>query len=590
VKAANSLSEPVRITGLGLHNLYTQGTLDIDATDWNYTGKVDINEGYNNPPSGYGDYKVLWMPTGSRDGHYDYMLAEADATVPAHTFNPLMLVSREQGMLVLPQTTKNKSDGTGDFYLGVSYQVSNYYDELKIPFSDLNGFTPTVANEGLTFEMGRQYALTLSFAENEAGGPVGVKFQLEVEDWDGKTEAYAATTVVFAENKPEGVTDPVTGIHDPNSNFIYGKELPELTGVPALPGYIFLGYYDSPDSGAKRYYDGTLVRQKYVDTDNDGDIDEFDIAVWDKAGPACTLYAQWGEEPYPFFAQSNIYFKPDVSGGSVGSLTFIEKGATLEQQGYQGLYFKWGSLIGVAAGGNGESYDATEFTGTYLYIPNRDTGKYYKVRAGAVSESYEDTNPEKKTAVQEYAGQISDNSWDKIPFVENGSEEYQIANIGNGRADDQLTDKSTATGLYQYYKGDICKFLSDNKEASKLNRHWVMPVSNDFGSDPDRDYKESGTWDNTVTVSTAPENGTSVIPDAYYTYTTASSEGVIFPAVGNRGGGTLSSVGVSGAYWSSSVNNTSYAYILNFGNSYAYPDDSFGPRSFGFPVRCVQEL
>jgi hypothetical protein len=528
----------------------------------------------------------LWTPFGSRDGHYDYVLAEADATVPAHTFNPLMLVSREQGMLVLPQTTKNLNndtkvntdagvgDGTGDFYLSVSYQVSNYYDELKIPFSDLNGLKPTVANEGLTFEMGRQYALTLSFAENEAGGPVGVKFQLEVEDWDGKTEAYAATTVVFAENKPEDVTDELTvPVHAPNSGFIYGKELPELATAPTLDGWIFLGYFDAD---GKKYYDA--------------DLNSVDGVTWDKVDPSCTLYAHWGgEEPYPFWAQSNIYFKPDNPidpDCSVGSLTFLEKGATTEQKGYQGLYFKWGSLIGVSPVGSA-------FEGaTYLYIPNVkpdvNYGKYYKVLVSGVKELDAVDAVKDFYTVSDWVGtgnQGTPNDWSRIPYATSGDIDASYTQ----RNDHRLTDNSA--DLYQYYKGDICKFLSDTKSASKLTRNWVMPTSNKWDAvdgNYNSGYSTNYKWYPGSLNNTTPD-GTDE-SDVYLTYTTTTGEEVTFPASGDRGSsnGALYSVGSDGFYWSGSVPAGSDAFNLFFTNKNVYPAGIEGGRAFGRSVRCVQ--
>jgi uncharacterized protein (TIGR02145 family) len=114
-----------------------------------------------------------------------------------------------------------------------------------------------------------------------------------------------------------------------------------------------------------------------------------------------------------------------------------------------------------------------------------------------------------------------------------------------------------------------------------------MPVSNDFGEIGN--YTMSSPYNNTVTVSATPENGTNVITNAYYLYTTASYEGVTFPASGYRFsdyGGALYLVGGYGYYWSSSVSDASSAYLLNFNSRDVYPAIN-DTHAFGLSVRCV---
>jgi hypothetical protein len=72
--------------------------------------------------------------------------------------------------------------------------------------------------------------------------------------------------------------------------------LPALTGVPTLPGWKFLGYFDDFVAG-KRYYKSNLAAT---------------VTTWDKVVPTHILYAQWEKELNSFWAQSNIYFEPDV--------------------------------------------------------------------------------------------------------------------------------------------------------------------------------------------------------------------------------------------------------------------------------------
>jgi hypothetical protein len=491
-------------------------------------------------------------------------------------------------MLVLPQTTVNSNNGAvpttaTDFFVEVTYRLSNIQRTVRAAFTDINKLPQTDKKEGLTFEMGRQYALTLGFDDTD------IKFDISVESWEAEEPelASAATTVVFNGNIPAGVSEgvEVEGIHAANSGFIYGKELPGLTTPPFLVGWIFLGYFDSRDGGTQ-YYDGSLTPQKVFDTDGDDEPD----AVWDKAGPACTLYAQWVKFN-PFWGQSNIYFKPDPDGdGSVGSLTFSEDDSS--KFGYQGLYFKWGSLIGVSPTGtfNGDAY---------LYIPDVTTGKYYKVTVSdvkdssvkAVSDFLDDAVP---GWTGNNNGTYPNNDWSRIPYAD---ESYD-----SGRGLSPLTDASNQA-YYTSYKGDICKFLSDKKEtnSSKLKRNWVMPISDvwkgdvsaqDYGVDIDGVYRyeKNSNWSGSGSfLPTTDVGGTGSTPTALMTYT-ATGETASFPASGYRyvDHGALNGVGSSGCYWSSSVGEGSGAHYLYAISSEVRPG-IHGYRSWGMSVRCVQK-
>ena len=293
VKASNSNVEPVVIKRLSLNNLYDKGVLDIDGTGWTGSGvytpagsEVDINEGYIDAPgTSPNDYKVLWSPISPQTSSYRYVLPSSGVSVAARTDmkNSIYVVSKEQGMLVMPQTTRNTGNAGevdldanlhGDFYVEVTYDLSNIKNKtVRAAFRDINKL-----DAGLTFEFGKQYALEIAFSGT------AITFAINVEDWNVEDKpAVAASTVVFNANKPEGVAADVAGIHDPNSNFIYGEALPTLTGsAPTLAGYLFQGYYDAP-AGGKKYYNSNLTAA---------------TTTWDKAGPAQMLYAQWEVKDY----------------------------------------------------------------------------------------------------------------------------------------------------------------------------------------------------------------------------------------------------------------------------------------------------
>lgn len=367
VKAANSLTEPVRVTGLALHNLYTQGTLDVDADTWGASG-VDINEGYQAVGSGddTGKYKVLWQPAGSRNGRYDYTLPEANATVPARSFEPVMLMSKEQGMMVLPQTTLNQGGATavddGDFYLSVAFQVSNYDDELRIPFSDLAGL-----GGGLTFEMGRTYALTLSFAESD--GLINVRFQIEVEGWDN----------------PPAVEYLIT-YYDPSTNSIYNEKVwkGRVYTLKTKPGDIPGFEPDKPGYKWKGWNDGTSIHGggSTITVTNDMTLtpDWLELSVriryMSRGGtPESTLDSEAAASGEMLTATVDtlsgisppydVYFFEGWSENKDGSGTLIHPGETMELTAEKILYAKWVTALAIDSGKTTVSLDRKSLDYTY---------------------------------------------------------------------------------------------------------------------------------------------------------------------------------------------------------------------------------
>ncbi|GAB6122965.1 hypothetical protein JCM30204_41140 [Dysgonomonas termitidis] len=215
------------------------------------------------------------------------------------------------------------------------------------------------------------------------------------------------------------------------------------------------------------------------------------------------------------WARSNVYFKPDTPGGVVGALTFEESGT--DKQKYQGLYFKWGSLIGIAGGAVG-AFD----NDTYLYIPDLTTGKYYKVKSGEITNTYSAGTGEMNAAVTAYATMYTDGSYTSIPFTTS----TQIDNSASGEGDRRLTLQSNT--LKASYLGDVCKFISDHPATAGLllARDWVLPYINPVGSistwtlynDPGASFTDAnGTddiqyWNNTATTDLTRN----FWPNAYY--------------------------------------------------------------------------
>jgi hypothetical protein len=185
VKAYNLIDQPVRIHALSLHNLYTTGTLDIDADTWpggDDADAIDINNTRNAVPSEHAGYKTLWDVEGQTRKSLAWQLAESGLMAPVGG-NAVQLTADDQALLVLPQTTKNTGNDDvvqdGDFFLEVTYTVGNITETIQVPFTDVYKLAPTSSGEeGVTFEMGRQYLIGVIITAT------GLRFSLDVQSWD----------------------------------------------------------------------------------------------------------------------------------------------------------------------------------------------------------------------------------------------------------------------------------------------------------------------------------------------------------------------------------------------------------------------
>lgn len=138
VKASSSLSEPVIIRELTLRNLYPSGKIS-SSTPTAVAGTV---------------WAWSWIPSGTKT-YYSYILAPSGVAVDPATVAPILVTSMEQGMMVIPQATVNADDDVeaGDFALEVKYDVANL----------TNQFAYMYLTDGYSFNMGTQYAITVTF-------------------------------------------------------------------------------------------------------------------------------------------------------------------------------------------------------------------------------------------------------------------------------------------------------------------------------------------------------------------------------------------------------------------------------------------
>jgi uncharacterized protein (TIGR02145 family) len=264
--------------------------------------------------------------------------------------------------------------------------------------------------------------------------------------------------------------------------------------------------------------------------------DEFDFKAQGRYTVSITLKVVSTSKK---FAGSNIYWDGN-------ELTFVENGKGSDtSKKYQGVYFKWGSLIGISPVGD-YSTDAT--TGTILYWPDDVVAHTWRVVRGT--------------------------SWSNIPYQ----------NSTSISTTDRSAHSLLANPDFAAYKGDICNYI---------NPAYRMPTSTEFGN---LSYGAHMTSTSTFDVPAGDDNAAGKYifdktsgKTIYGTFTTTDTSGsYVLPASGCHYGsdGSLRSVGYYGYYWSGSASSSSSAYELSFYSSSAYADTSTD-RSYGQPVRCV---
>jgi hypothetical protein len=284
------------------------------------------------------------------------------------------------------------------------------------------------------------------------------------------------------------------------------------------------------------------------------------------------------------WASSNIYWDPDR-----GSLTFKGHGQYGGERYYQGVYFKWGSLVGISPkGAMGDSFVAgtngsTDGTALYAY----HEGQWRKTN---VTTAY--------NATPRYAG-FGAASWDGIP--------YKVGGAAGNRTDDNLGSS------FSNNTGDICRYLSD-QGLKVVPGKYRMPKSSEFevgiGIDYFTDLNAHYFWNgqdplaSTIgwsrvnasydPITSTDETGRQMFtggysPNVHGWYVT--NYGAIFPASGarDRSNGQVSTYYAMqlGLYWSSSsYSGVSYSYMARFDYGYIEPRRA-AFRAMAYPIRCL---
>jgi hypothetical protein len=274
------------------------------------------------------------------------------------------------------------------------------------------------------------------------------------------------------------------------------------------------------------------------------------------------------ERKFLRWAGSNIYWDSDSK-----KLTFAEVG-TQGKEMYQGVFFRWGSLVGIDPC---KSSSTTDWhSSNTLYSP-----------------VYNGNDPTSSTW-----DPLTDQTWgDENPISLHG--ESAGANAGW-----DIDFFATYTADYSNKTGDICRYLSHTGVVSgkyRLPTTWELRYGSKNSSTPtiilENDIwlaatpvvgywtiVEGSTWADISTTVTTDPAGKYVLPSGgnYSGYTQ-------FPASGYRGSNgvlTYANVGKYGRYWSSSASSSSGSGLCMSLKSDGLGTSTTGRRETG-SVRCL---
>jgi hypothetical protein len=285
---------------------------------------------------------------------------------------------------------------------------------------------------------------------------------------------------------------------------------------------------------------------------------KFDMGL--ESGKTYTLIVDFKKVVW---AGSNIYWTEDDGGKLTFDAPHSSPGSTedIARQTMQGVFFKWGSLVGISPASNGYA--------TYTY--NNSTLVYSPVFISEGSHSWSKLGVDPNFSPD----------WTDIFAVDDdipNPVDYTVSYLGSN-------EYNTASD-YAYWKekkGDICRYISENGYGPGGN--YRMPTIFEFGKETYYYYDGFDGWTvvgtGTGDFSITKDDGTGLMP-LYIT-----NSGVIFPASGFRQGPPLNPSLSDGWYWSGCGAGDDLGIGLGFNEGVMYTRN-IQSRDFGWPVRCVK--
>jgi hypothetical protein len=285
--------------------------------------------------------------------------------------------------------------------------------------------------------------------------------------------------------------------------------------------------------------------------DNTFDLDdEIPINIDITPDPDPALNATYMPTSHRGFAGSNIYWDAEKQ-----RLTFDDVHVTDHEQ-YQGVLFKWGSLI------------ALNPSNTRSSVWNEEA-VYYNPSSYVVNGGYTENDSRTWANIAAFVGNITDN-----------------------RKSGFMTFLNTDSDNLDAYKGDVCAYLSGRPGIPA--GHWRLPTSAEFLDASKYTRIEEGVEVSEINDFSARnsnrDEGTFVINNGYiFRYGGGENDKTFFPASGYRdGNGAMFEVGQVGAVWSSSPSGGA-SYYLRLDSGLGLDVNITTSRTRGYSVRCVKK-
>jgi hypothetical protein len=282
------------------------------------------------------------------------------------------------------------------------------------------------------------------------------------------------------------------------------------------------------------------------------------------------------------WAGSNVYW-------DVNRLTFYPAENT-DNQGFQGVFFKFGSLVGISPA-QPDAFSAS----TSVYVPNYVVGG---------TSTWVRNNNHGYTAVgwPAAASGTAENAAENVPYFD-GS--YTSADYTRNSTFVIDAERNT-DAMYLKKRGDICQYIgktAPNTEEGKKLKGYRLPTSSEFGTSQSDAFnpntvvaggwiwgKDFGVWPSANNAAGSAEGMVNLMTN--FGYATNQNMGVTLPASGMRGSGGVNGfmgnfTGFRGHYWSGSVASDNYGWYLVFSDNIMYVEQNYF-RSYALSVRCVR--
>jgi hypothetical protein len=293
---------------------------------------------------------------------------------------------------------------------------------------------------------------------------------------------------------------------------------------------------------------------------------------------------------------SNIYWKWKDNGDRTqgGYLTFDVAEATgaNRHEGYQGILFKFGSLVGISPA------QPTLFSTIIpVYVPAYNAGAPLS-STWSFSFSLSPSSYTSDGWTETAAANVDDVA--TIPYLDGRDDFNSTDNTRNNNFVAAAAQNTQA--MYERLRGDICQYLG---KTGVVPDEYRLPTSSEFGTENTSGFNIStpiaGGWVAGINPWPAPDyttgnaEGSIDLVSSNLGFATNQTMNVALPASGHRSvatvdvaAGTLVNAGQGGYYWTGSARSATSGWHLYFRTSNVSPATTAN-RCYAFAVRCVKK-